>query len=126
MTMPSGKGDSSFKRECQMARQEQSPQLHRLILILTSPILTFFLLLFAVQAAPSSSFQKLANQLVTYESTGREIPAFFSEANEPLVLFSCGLIILLIATGLKSGLARKPSWSQSAERPEGRSPLSAR
>src|SRR5580765_4205014 len=95
--------------------------------IRTSPIY-FFLLMFVIQTAPSSATypQKPANQLVTYENTGREIPAFFSEANEPLVLFICGLIILLIATGLKSGLARKPSWSQSAERPEGRSPLSAR
>jgi len=84
--------------------------------------------MFVIQTAPSSASypQKLANQLVTYENTGREIPAFFSEANEPLVLFICGLIILLIATGLKSGLAGKPSWSQSAERPEGRSSLSAR
>ena len=89
---------------------------------------SLFLLMFVIQTAPSSDSypQKLANQLVTYESTGREIPAFFSEANEPLLLFICGLIILLIATGLKSGLARKPSWSQSAERPEGRNPLSAR
>ena len=87
-----------------------------------------FLLMFVIQTAPSSASypQNLANQLVTYENTGRQIPAFFSEANEPLVLFICGLIILLIATGLKSGLARKPSWSQSAERPEGPSPLSAR
>ena len=69
------------------------------------------LLMFVIQTATSSPSypQKLANQLVTYENTGREIPAFFSEANEPLVLFICGLIILLIATGLKSGLARKPS-----------------
>ncbi len=72
---------------------------------------SLFLLMFVIQTATSSPSypQKLANQLVTYENTGREIPAFFSEANEPLVLFICGLIILLIATGLKSGLARKPS-----------------
>ena len=84
---------------------------NRLMLILTSPIVTFFCLMFLIQAAPStaSRLQKPANQLVTYENTSREIPAFFSEANEPLVLFICGLIILLIATGLKSGLARKPS-----------------
>ena len=72
---------------------------------------SLFLLMFVIQTAPySASYpQTLANQLVTYESTGRQIPAFFSEANEPLVLFICGLIILLIATGLKSGLARKLS-----------------
>jgi len=72
---------------------------------------SLFLLMFVIQTATSSPSypQKLANQLVTYENTGREIPAFFSEANEPLVLFICGLIILLIATGLKSGLARKLS-----------------
>ena len=89
---------------------------------------SLFLLMFVIQTAPfpASYPQTLANQLLTYQKTGREIPAFFSEANEPLVLFICGLIILLIATGLKSGLARKPSWSQSAERPEGPSPLSAR
>jgi hypothetical protein len=91
-------------------------------------MVTFSLLMFVIQTPTSSAphLQKLANQLVTYENTGREIPAFFSEANEPLVLFICGLNILLIATGLKSGLARLPSRSQSAERPEGRSPLSAR
>src|SRR5262245_33845455 len=90
------------------------------------PIVTFILLMFVIQAAPSSAshLEKLANQLVTH--TGRAIAAFLSEANEPLVLFICGLIVLLIATRLKSELARKPSWSQSAERPEGRNPHSAR
>jgi hypothetical protein len=67
--------------------------------------------MFAIQAVPSSTphLQNPANQLVTYEKTGQEIPAFFSEANEPLLLFISGLLILLIATGLKSELARKPS-----------------
>jgi hypothetical protein len=79
--------------------------------ILTSIILTFFWLMFAIQAVPSSAphLQNPANQLVTSEKTGQEIPAFFSEANEPLLLFISGLLILLIATGLKSELARKPS-----------------
>jgi hypothetical protein len=72
---------------------------------------SLFLLMFVIQTATSSPSypQKLANQLVTYENTGREILSFFSEANEPLLLFISGLIIFLIATRLKSELARKPS-----------------
>jgi len=48
-------------------------------------------------------------QLVNSENSIREIPGFFSAANEPLLLFISGLIILLIATVLKFELARRPS-----------------
>jgi len=48
-------------------------------------------------------------QLVNSENSIREIPGFFSAANEPLLLFISGLIILLIATVLKFELAKRPS-----------------
>jgi hypothetical protein len=72
------------------------------------------ILLLVTFASPASSSPPFASHLPDtkterYENRTREIPGFFSAANEPLLLFISGLIILSIATALKSELARKPS-----------------
>ena len=72
------------------------------------------ILLLITFAGPASSSPPFASRLPDtkierYENSRREISRFFSAANEPLLLFVSGLIILSIATGLKSELARKPS-----------------
>ena len=99
--------------------------------VLSELLLAILLFPFAGHSgSPSFASHKqksaMNQRLINSENSPSEIAAFFSAANEPRLLFLSGLIILLIATGLKSELARRPSWSHSAERPEGRGPLSAR
>ena len=53
--------------------------------------------------------------LINSKNSLSEIAAFFSGANEPLMLLISGLIILLIATRLKSELTRKLSRTTSTE-----------